>query len=127
VNALLAAALYGPLGISGIVIGTVVGTVGMTAMQGLLLRPDLGGIEGRATLAAVLRMLAAAALLGAVTYGIWWVLDEALGRGLWAQVVAVGVGIVAGLAVYATAVWALGIREARQIRDLVAGRLRRGG
>ena len=127
VNALLALALYSPLGISGIVIGTVVGTVGMTAMQGLLLRPDLGGIEGRATLAAVLRMLAAAALLGAVTYVVWWALDEALGRALWAQVVAVGVGIVAGLVVYAGAVWALGIREARQIRDLVAGRLRRGG
>jgi putative peptidoglycan lipid II flippase len=125
VNALLALALYSPFGIAGIVIGTVVGTVGMTAMQGLLLRPDLGGIEGRATLDAILRMLVAAALLGGVAYGGWWALDEALGRALWAQAVAVGAAIVAGLAVYAAAVWALGIREARQIRDLVRGRLGR--
>ena len=127
VNALLALALYSPLGIAGIVIGTVVGTLGMTAMQGLLLRPDLGGIEGRATLSAVLRMLAAAALLGAVTYGAWWGLDDLLGRALAAQAVAVGVAILAGLVAYAAAVWALGIREARQIRDLLRGRIGRGG
>jgi putative peptidoglycan lipid II flippase len=123
VNALVALALYKPLGIAGIVIGTVVGTLGMTAMQGFLLRPDLGGIEGRATLEAMARMLAAAALLGAVAYGVWAGLDELLGAALAAQAASVGLAIIAGLAAYAVAVWLLGVREARQIRDLVRGRL----
>ncbi|MEX2196304.1 MAG: murein biosynthesis integral membrane protein MurJ [Thermoleophilaceae bacterium] len=123
VNALVALALYEPLGIAGIVIGTVVGTVGMTAMQGFLLRPDLGGIEGRATLEAMARMLAAAAALGGVAYGSWAGLDELLGRALAAQAASVGLAILAGFAVYAAAVWLLGVREARQIRDLVRGRL----
>src|SRR5690606_14878921 len=82
VNALVALALYEPLGIAGIVLGTVVGTLGMTLMQGLLLRPELHGIEGRATLLAIVRMLVAAAVLGAVAYGVWAGLDELLGRAL---------------------------------------------
>jgi putative peptidoglycan lipid II flippase len=126
VNALVALALYSPLGIAGIVIGTVVGTVGMTLAQGWLLRDDLGGVEGAATLAAVLRMLAAAAALAAVSYLVWWALDEVFGRALWAQAVSVGGGIAAGFAVYAGGVWALRVREARQIRALLLSRLRRG-
>ena len=49
VNAVLAAALHGPFGIAGIVIGTVAGTVVMCVAQGLMLRGDLGGVEGRRT------------------------------------------------------------------------------
>ena len=122
VNALVALALYEPLGIAGIVLGTVVGTLGMTLMQGLLLRPELHGIEGRATLLAIVRMLVAAAVLGAVAYGVWAGLDDLLGRALLAQAVAVGGAISAGLVAYAAAVSALGVAEARQIRDLVRAR-----
>ena len=125
VNALLALALYSPLGIAGIVIGTVAGTLAMTFAQGFLLRPDLGGIEGRATFDAVLRMLVAAGLLALVSYGAWWGLDELVGRSLAAQALSVGAGILCGLGVYAAAVWVLRVGEARQIRDLVAHRLRR--
>ena len=78
-------------------------------------------MEAGRSLAAALRMLAAAALLAGVAYGAWYGLDEALGRSLPAQVVAVGVAIAAGLAVYAAAVWALRVPEARQIRALLPG------
>ena len=124
VNAVVALALYAPLGISGIVIGTVAGTVGMTVAQALMLRGDLRGVEGGATVAAAARMLLAALLLAGVSYGAWLGLDEALGRSLPAQIAAVGVAVVAGLAVYAGAVSALGVPEARQIRDLIRERLR---
>jgi putative peptidoglycan lipid II flippase len=119
VNALVALALYEPLGIAGIVIGTVAGTLVMTIAQGWILRGRLGGIEGSATLTAAAKMLAAAALLAGASYGAWYGLDEALGRSLAGQVVSVGAGIGAGLAVYAAGVWLLGVKEARQIRALL--------
>ncbi|MGH2760980.1 MAG: murein biosynthesis integral membrane protein MurJ [Thermoleophilaceae bacterium] len=122
VNVALAAALYEPFGIAGIVIGTVAGTVAMCVAQGWLLRGELGGVEGARTLGAALRMLAAAALLGGVSYAVWYGLDEALGRALAAQAVAVLAAIGAGVAVYAAAVWVLRVPEARQIRRLLVSR-----
>jgi putative peptidoglycan lipid II flippase len=127
VNAGLAAALYGPFEIAGIVIGTVVGTVTMCVAQGWLLRRDLGGIEGARTLGAALRMLAAAALLGAVSYGVWYGLDAALGRSLVAQAVAVLTALGAGVVVYAGAVWAMKLPEALQIKRLLMSRGRSEG
>jgi putative peptidoglycan lipid II flippase len=122
VNAVLAALLYGPFEIAGIVIGTVAGTIAMCVAQGWILRRDLGGIEGARTFAAALRMLIAAALLGAVAYGVWYGLDAALGRSLVAQAVSVLGGIAAGVVVYAAAVWVLRVPEARQIRRLLMTR-----
>ena len=122
VNAVVALALYKPFGIGGIVIGTVAGTLVMTVAQGWLLRERLGGIEGVPTLAAGVRMLLAAGLLAAVSYGAWYGLDDVLGRGLLAQGIAVGVAIAAGVAVYAAAVMAMRVPEARQIWGLLRSR-----
>ena len=107
-------------------IGTVVGTVTMCVAQGWLLRRDLGGIEG-AHARAALRMLAAAALLGAVSYGVWYGLDSALGRSLVAQAVAVLTALGAGVVVYAGAVWAMKLPEALQIKRLLVSRGRSEG
>jgi putative peptidoglycan lipid II flippase len=122
VNAGVAAALYKPFGVGGVVLGTVVATVAMTVAQGMFLRPVLGGVEGGKTVAAILRMLVASALLAAISYGLWWALDSALGRSLGAQAVSLGAAIAAGGAAYAAAVVALRVEEADQIRRL----LRRG-
>jgi putative peptidoglycan lipid II flippase len=124
VNAAVAAALYEPFGIAGIVVGTVAGTVAMCVAQGHLLRRELGGIEGARTLATALPMLAAAALLGAVAYGAWYLLDAALGRSLLGQAAAVLGGIGAGIGVYGAAVWLLRVPEARQIQALLLSRRR---
>ena len=96
VNAVIAAALYGPFGIAGIVLGTVVGTVVMCVAQGLILRGELNGIEGARLVSSVIRITAAAALLGAVAYFTWKGLDEALGRSFVAQAVSVLTAIAAG-------------------------------
>lgn len=122
VNAAVAAALHKPLGIAGIVLGTVAGTVVMCVAQGIVLRGDLDGVEGAKTIRAGLLMVAASIPLAVLAYGSWYLLDEALGRSLFGQIVSVGVGLTAGLAAYAAAVWIMGIPEARQIRTL----LRRG-
>jgi putative peptidoglycan lipid II flippase len=122
VNAVLAALLHGPFEIAGIVIGTVAGTIAMCVAQGWILRRELGGIEGGRMVAAALRMLVAAALLGALAYGVWYGLDAAFGRSLAAQALSVLGGIAAGIVVYAAAVWMLRVPEARQIRRLLMSR-----
>jgi putative peptidoglycan lipid II flippase len=128
IDVAVSVALYQPLGIPGLVLGTVAGNVAMTLGQTWRLRDLLeGSLEGRRTLIAVVQMCAAAALLGLVSYGVWRGLDEALGRSLLAQIVSVGAALAAGVGVYVGAVLAMGIDEARQIRALVAGRFKRAG
>jgi putative peptidoglycan lipid II flippase len=126
INLLVALALYKPFGVAGIVGATAVASAAMTAGQVRVLRRELDGrIEGAGTLRSVARMLVAAAALAVVAYLVWRGLDEALGRSLPAQIVSVGGGLAAGIAVYAAAVLALGVAEAEQIRELVRARLRR--
>jgi putative peptidoglycan lipid II flippase len=125
VNAAVAVALYGPFGIGGIVFGTAVASAAMTGGQAWYLRRELGGsLEGSATAAAVLRIVAASGLLAAVTYGLHVVLDDVCGRSLLGQVASVCGALGAGLAAYGAAVLALRVPEATQIRDAVAARLR---
>ena len=128
VNLVISLALYKPLGIAGPVIGTVVASAGMTAAQLAYMRRELqGSIEGRATALAAAKVLAASALLGAVTFGAWSGLDSALGdASTLAQAGAVLPALMAGGLAYVVAVSALRVPEAEQIRTLIAGRLRRG-
>ena len=124
-NAVLSAALYGPLGVKGVVLGSVGGTLIQVVLQAVYLRRELGGIDGARTLAALTKMLAATAALAAVAFGVWDVLDHALGRSLVAQAASLGAGIGLGLAVYIAGVFAMRVEEARQIGRLLGGRLRR--
>jgi putative peptidoglycan lipid II flippase len=124
-NALIAALLYEPLGVKGVVLGSVVGTVAMALAQAVALRRDLHGIEGGRILSATARILVATAALAGVSYGVWYVLDDALGRSLLAQIASLGVGISAGIGVYIVAVLAMRVEEARQIKQLLGGRFRR--
>jgi putative peptidoglycan lipid II flippase len=125
INAGVSAALYQPLGIAGVVIGTVVATAAMTFGQAAFLRRRIGGLDLRTTLRTGVKIIFASAILGVVAYGTWYVLDQALGRSLTAQVISVGSAITVGSVVYAAVVLALKVPEARQIVDLFAQRLRR--
>jgi putative peptidoglycan lipid II flippase len=128
VNVAVSVALYKPFGIPGIVVGTAASSAAMTAAQVHFLRRELHGrLDVRRTAAAVVQMLGASALLAAVTYGVWKLLDEALGRGLIGEVLSVGVGLTAGAIAYGVTVHLLRIPEARQIEHLLAGRLLRRG
>jgi putative peptidoglycan lipid II flippase len=125
INVAVSAALYEPLGIGGVVLGTVAATAAMTVGQSIYLRRRIGGLQLRTTLQTTVKIVIAAAVLGAVAYITWYVLDEALGRSLLAQVVTVGGAIALGSAVYAALVLAMRIPEARQILELFTRRLRR--
>jgi putative peptidoglycan lipid II flippase len=125
INLVVSLALYEPLGIKGIVIGTAAGSAAMTVGQAYFLSRRLGGIELPATLRSVAGMLVGAAILGALAYAVWWALDDALGRSRAAQAVSVGAGLAAGTVAYTAVVLALRIPEARQILQLLRGRLGR--
>jgi putative peptidoglycan lipid II flippase len=124
VNVGVSVALYGPFGIPGIVIGTAVSSAVMTLAQMHFLRRELHGrLEVRRTLAVTAQITAAAALLAGAAYVVWYGLDRALGEGVPAQILSVGIALAVGATVYAFTVLALRIPEARQIQRLVAGRL----
>ena len=125
VNALVSLALYKPLGIGGIVIGTAVSNLVLTLLEARRLRRELGGLEVARTLRAAALMLAASAVLGGVAYGVWYAIDDVLGRSLPAQLVSVGVALALGGLAYAAVLLRSGLPEARQIADLFARRLRR--
>jgi putative peptidoglycan lipid II flippase len=124
-NVIFSAALYKPLGVEGVVLGSVISTTAMALAQAWFLRRDLGGIEGGKIAAALMRILIASALLAGTAYGIWYGLDDLLGRSLIAQIASLGAGIAVGIVVYIGAVLAMRLEEANQIARLVRGRLGR--
>jgi putative peptidoglycan lipid II flippase len=126
VDIVLSVGLYKPLGIAGLVIGTVVANVVMTVLQLRRLRAGLNGrLEGAQTMMITARIALAAALLAGVSWVVWRLLDSLLGVSLPAQIVSVGGAGAAGVYVYARAVLAMRVPEAHQVTRLVRTRLGR--
>lgn len=124
VNLIVSIALYKPLGIAGLVIGTAVASAAMMALQARAARGELGGrLEGRETGAAVIAMCSAAAVLGAAAWIAWAALDEVFGRSVIGQVISVGGGLAIGTLAYARAVLWLQISEAEQVAEFAARRI----
>ena len=121
-NAIGSLALYGPFGIGGIVASTAATTLVVVAIQIRILGRELGGLEMPRFAASTLRMAIAAAALAAVSWGIWDLLDGALGRSVSAQIVSLSVALAAGLAIYLAAARALRIGELDQILRLLRRR-----
>jgi putative peptidoglycan lipid II flippase len=120
-------ALYKPLGISGLVIGTLSANIVMTALQLYRLRAGFGErLEGTQTMKVTVRVVIASALMAAVARGVWVALDSVTGRSLPGQLVSVGLAVVVSFALYGWLVLAMRIPEARQIKQLVLSRLRPG-
>jgi len=125
VDVIVSIALYKPLGIAGLVIGTAVANAVMTALQLQRLRAGFNGrLEGSQTVMITVRIVLAAGAAAVLARILWGLLDGLLGRSLPAEIISVGGGLAAGIALYARAVLAMRIPEARQIEALVAGRLR---
>jgi hypothetical protein len=78
--------------------------------------PGLAG--ARQVAASVLRILAASLVAAGAAYGVWWALDDALGRDFWAQIVSLGTGLAVGVAVYLAAARAFGVRELEALKAL---------
>jgi putative peptidoglycan lipid II flippase len=125
VDVIVSLALYKPLGIAGLIIGTLAANVVMTVLQMRRLRIGFNGhLELAQTTMITARILVASAIISAVGYLVWKGLDTVLGVSLPAQIVSVGVALAAAAALYARLVLLMRIPEARQIESLIAGRLR---
>jgi putative peptidoglycan lipid II flippase len=109
-NAALDAAFY-HFGTWGIPFSTSLVNIAGTALLLVLLRRRLQRIDFARTAEATVRIVAAAAILAAVSYGVWRGLDAALGRALWAQLLSVGTALAAGTAAYLVSCRLLGVRE----------------
>jgi putative peptidoglycan lipid II flippase len=127
VDAAVSIALYKPLGIAGLVIGTASANLVMTALQLHWLRIGLNGrLEGGQTIMITARILVATVIMAAVARGVWYLLDRGLGRSLLAQIVSLGVACAVACALYGWMALRMRIPEARQIQQLVMSRLGRG-
>jgi len=122
VTAIAALALY-HLGVGGIVASTALATAASVVAQGVILRRILDGLEMGRLISAAVRISIAAAALAAISWIVWDVLDELLGRGLLGQTASMGGGLAAGLAVYLSVAKLLRVAELEQMSRLL---LRRG-
>ena len=122
-NAALDAAFY-HLGIWGIPLSTSVVNIAGTAVLIVLLRRRVHRIELRETARATWLIVLASAALAGVSFGIWYGLDNLLGRSFGAQVVSLGTALLAGGATYLGCCRLLGVRELNALLSLRA-RLRR--
>jgi putative peptidoglycan lipid II flippase len=127
VDVVVSIALYKPLGIAGLVIGTASANIVMTGLQIYRLRVGLNGrLEGGQTLMITVRIVLATILMAVLARGLWAGLDNLLGRSLPAQILAVGIACAAAVALYGRLVLWMRIPEALQIQSLVLQRVRRG-
>jgi putative peptidoglycan lipid II flippase len=126
VDVIVSVGLYKPLGIAGLIIGTVVANALMTALQLHRLRIGFNGrLDGAQTTMITARVLVASGLLAAVSWAVWYGLDRLLGQSLAAQVASIGLAGLAGTAVYVRAVLTMRVPEAHQVMALIRAPLGR--
>jgi putative peptidoglycan lipid II flippase len=123
-NAVLDVA-FSSLGIWGIPLATSLVNIAGTAALLILLRRRLGRLDFSEVATSFLRVLAAAAIAGAVAYAVWQPLDSALGRSFAGQFAALAPALVASVVVYLAACRVLRVREMQALLSL-RGRFRRG-
>ena len=116
VDVVVSLLLYKPLGITGLVVGTLAAQVVMLGMQLQQLRARFGRLDAIQTVRITARIALASALLAGVAWGVWRLLEGVLGSSLLAQILSVGSAIAAGVSIYAAAVLVMRVPEAHQIR-----------
>jgi putative peptidoglycan lipid II flippase len=96
---------------------TIVNIAGTAALLDLLGR-RVGRIEFTQTARTFVLITLAAAVLAGVAYGVWWLVDDAFGRSLGAQIASVGLALAAGVGAYAISCRLLGVRELEALLSL---------
>ncbi len=109
-NALLDAVFY-RFGIWGIPLSTSLVNIAGTAALLYFFRRRVGGFELGETARTFVLVCVASAVLAAVGWGVWHLLDSGLGRSLPAQVVSLGMGLLLGFAAFFGVCRLLDVRE----------------
>lgn len=126
VDVIVSLSLYKPLGIAGLVIGTAAANIVMLWLQLRRMKVGFNGrLEGAQTLMITVRVVIASAITAAIARFVWVVLHGLLGDSLVAQIFSVGPAVIVSGAFYTWAVLLMRIPEARQIENMVRGRLNR--
>jgi putative peptidoglycan lipid II flippase len=110
INAALNAVFY-RFGTWGIPLATSLANVAGTVALFLLLRRRLGRLELRETSDTIFRVTIASAVVAGISFGVWYGLDQALGRSFLGQLVSLGAALVLGVIGYLLACRALKVRE----------------
>ena len=119
VDIIVSVALYKPLGIAGLVIGTAAANIVMAVLQLRRLRIGFNGrLDLHQTAMISARILVASVVTGVVARVVWELLNSILGTSFPGQIVSVGGAIAAAGGFY---IWAIshdaGIPEAASDRD----------
>ena len=126
VNVILNVALVRVLGYRGLALGTSITAIINASVQLFLLRREIHGLDGPRMAASLVRVLAASAVMGAVTWSAHaFTLGVLPGEALSLQMVRLLITIVVSLATLAAVAQLLRIQEFGEARDLVIGRLKR--
>jgi putative peptidoglycan lipid II flippase len=110
------------LGIWGVPLSTTTVNIVAAVTLLVLMRRWIGLENMTRTATAIVRILVAAALAALAAFGVWWALDSWLGRATLAQVVSVGLGLVAAALVYPGAARMLRVSELEALLLLRARR-----
>jgi putative peptidoglycan lipid II flippase len=110
VNAALDAVFY-RFGTWGIPLATSVANVVGSVILFILLRRRLASLEVAPIADSFIRIVGASVVLAGISFGVWYALDQALGRSFLGQLVSVSGALAAGTVAYLLACWALRVRE----------------
>ncbi|MEH3054552.1 MAG: murein biosynthesis integral membrane protein MurJ [Patulibacter minatonensis] len=126
VNVVVSVALYKPLGIGGIVAGTVAANIAVVAAQMRVLRGRLHGSLGLArTLGTGARILVAAGVLAATSLVVDLGVRSVLGDGLFSLAISLVLALAIGGAAYLASLRALKVEEALRLETMLRARLAR--
>jgi putative peptidoglycan lipid II flippase len=120
-------AVFYRVGTWGIPLAISLANIAATGSLLILLRRRLGEVEDRRTASSAALIALAAIPLAAATYGVWWLVDDALGRSFGAQLVSVGAALAAGGVAYLFSARLLGVRELTALLSLRARAARPAG
>ncbi len=126
VDIIVSVALYKPLGVAGLVIGTGSANIVMAYLQLRRLRIGFNGrLEIGQTLMITARILAVSVLIGVVARLLWYVLNAIAGQSIVGQVISVGGAVLVAGGCYAWGISHMRVPEWQQIEAMFMRRLGR--
>jgi putative peptidoglycan lipid II flippase len=127
VDIIVSFALYKPLGIAGLVIGTASANIVMVFLQLRRLRIGFNGrLDLEQTVMITARIVVVSAITGALARLVWSLLNSVVGLSLAGQIFSVVGAVIAAGAFYAWAISHMRVPEWQQIESMLRRRLRPG-